>query len=82
MQALQPECIAASAIQSVFGGPTNPQWVLEAYDPIRIGGNLGFALAYLLGIYTILHVASAYKRFVKQVSPGVMLMKNDTRPCY
>jgi hypothetical protein len=80
MQALQAECIAASAIQSVFGRSENPRWVLESYDPIRIGGTLGFVLAYILGLYTLLHVAGAYKRFAKEVSPSFMLMPNATRP--
>lgn len=73
MQVQQPDCLAASAIQSIFGEAENPQWLLDSHDPIRIGGYLGFILAYVLGLYTILHVAGAYKRFVLKVSAFALI---------
>jgi hypothetical protein len=66
-QLKQIECATAESVQALFGLDRNPKWLEESYTPILIGGNVGFFLAYLLGIYTILHVATAYKSFFKKV---------------
>ena len=44
-----------------------PEWLEASWLPLRIGSAVGFSLAYLLGLYSIMHVAAAYKRFSRQV---------------
>lgn len=57
---------ATSVLQSLQ--PVNlPEWLENSRVPLLIGGEVGFSLAYLLGLYTIMHVAAAYKRFSRQV---------------
>ena len=42
-------------------------WVVNSRVPVLIGGHVGFLLAYFLGLYTIFHVARAYKKLELKV---------------
>lgn len=67
MQEKALQCRFATAAWGIYDSGENPQWVLDAETPVKVGGKVGFLLAYLLGIYTILHIARAYKRFILSV---------------
>ena len=42
-------------------------WVGNSRMPVLIGGHVGFIVAYCLGLYTIFHVARAYKKLELKV---------------
>jgi hypothetical protein len=67
MQQVLAQCQAASVLSDVIGGGTTPRWLTEARLPVIICGRIAFTAAFLLGLYTIFHVAQAYKHFKKRV---------------
>lgn len=44
-----------------------PPWLANARVPVLVGGNIGFTVAYFIGLYTIFHVAQAYKKLELKV---------------
>ena len=60
-------CEAVQLLDSAQGEPSNPEWMSNATAPILIGGHIGFVVAYCLGLYTIFHVARAYKKLELKV---------------
>jgi hypothetical protein len=44
-----------------------PKWIANSKLPVLIGGHVGFAMAYLLGLFTIFRVAKAYKNLELKV---------------
>ena len=40
----------------------HPDWLASARAPVLVGGYIGFPVAYCVGLYTIFHVAKAYKK--------------------
>jgi hypothetical protein len=67
MQQVLAQCQAATMLSDVISEGATPRWLTEARLPVIIGGRLAFTAAFLLGLYTIFHVAAAYKRFNKRV---------------
>lgn len=45
----------------------HPSWLANAQTPVLVGGYIGFLLAYILALYTIFHVARAYKKLELKV---------------
>jgi hypothetical protein len=48
-----------------------PAWLENARIPVLVGGHVGFIAAYVIGLFTIFHVARAYKKLeIKVRLPG------------
>lgn len=45
----------------------HPEWLANARAPVLAGGYIGFLVAYCVGLYTIFHVARAYKKLELKV---------------
>lgn len=52
----------------------HPPWLENARIPVLVGGNIGFVVAYFVGLYTIFHVAQAYKKLDLKVSTASSIM--------
>ena len=59
-------CDEPQAIGSQRG---TPAWISQGRVPVLVGGHLAFIVSYFLGLYTIFHVAKAYKKLELKVSP-------------
>jgi hypothetical protein len=46
----------------------HPPWLANAKVPVLVGGNIGFTVAYFIALYTIYHVAKAYKKLELKVN--------------
>ena len=67
MQTLAAQCEPVLYLADTVADSAAPRWLTDARLPVLIGGRIAFSLAFFLGLYTVLYVAAAYKRFAKQV---------------
>eukprot|EP00892_Ulva_mutabilis_P009432 jgi/Ulvmu1/6861/UM031_0066.1 len=54
-------CRTARALQAAQGEQQHPRWLADAREPVLIGGFAAVISAYCISMYTIYHVARAYK---------------------
>jgi hypothetical protein len=59
----------------------HPDWLANARVPVLLGGYIGFILAYFLSLYTIFHVAKAYKKLELKVCPAQIAFPRTWLPC-
>ena len=60
-------CADVQQLESSQAEFDHPDWLANAKHPILVGGHIGFLVAYCLGLYTIFHVARAYKKLELKV---------------
>eukprot|EP00892_Ulva_mutabilis_P002674 jgi/Ulvmu1/12407/UM009_0056.1 len=54
-------CETASGLEALQDEQPHPQWLADARSPVLIGGFAAIIAAYCISMYTIYHVARAYK---------------------
>jgi hypothetical protein len=57
----------------------HPEWLNKSRVPVLIGGYIAFAVAYCLGLYTVWHMARAYKRL--EVQARSLSLAQETCNC-
>lgn len=67
MQVVQ-RCAGVQQLESSQVETDHPDWLANARVPVLVGGYIGFLVAYCVGLYTIFHVAQAYKKLELKVS--------------
>jgi hypothetical protein len=66
MQAAQ-RCAEVQRLEAAQTAQDTPDWVANARVPVLVGAYVGFIAAYFLGLFTIFHVARAYKKLELKV---------------
>jgi hypothetical protein len=66
MQAAQ-RCAEVQRLEAAQTEQDTPDWVANARVPVLVGAYVGFIAAYFLGLFTIFHVARAYKKLELKV---------------
>lgn len=66
---MRQRCAAVALLQGseLHGQRQHPPWLANARIPVLIGGHIGFVSAYFIGLFTIFHVAAAYKKLELKV---------------
>lgn len=67
VQQLAAQCEPALFLADSVAAAEPPAWLRDAGKPVLYGGHIAFTAAYFLGLYTVLYVARAHKRFTLQV---------------
>lgn len=60
-------CQTASLLQLAQDSQAHPRWLADAETPVLIGGFAAVIMAYCISMYTVYHVAKAYKRLELRV---------------
>jgi hypothetical protein len=71
---IEANCAAVQQLNSTQSDTGQPDWVTMARTPILVGGYLGFIVGYVLSLYTIFHVARAYKKLELKVCLHAAIM--------
>jgi hypothetical protein len=61
VQVLQ-RCAEVQALEAAQVEHDRPAWLEKGRIPVLVGGHVGFIAAYVIGLFTIFHVARAYKK--------------------
>jgi hypothetical protein len=64
---IEANCEAVQLLNSTQSDIGHPEWVTKARTPVLVGGYLGIIVGYVLSLYTIFHVARAYKKLEMKV---------------
>ena len=65
----------ADSCEAVQESDQTPEWIANGRIPVLVGGHFAFIVSYILGLYTIFHVAKAYKKLELKVRLLALLLR-------
>ena len=67
----------AGSCEALQQGNATPKWITNGRTPVLVGGHFAFIISYFLGLYTIFHVARAYKKLELKVRLLALLLQYE-----